>query len=457
MPTYQQHPSSFRDPSGFVFETSGTLYRQINSSYAEDYDRLMQSGLYENLVANDLLVSHKEIELDASPYPDRYKTVLPQWIQFISYPYEWCFEQLQDAALLTLEIQKAAMEYGMTLKDATPYNIQFNKGRPIHIDTLSFEKYDEKLPWVAYRQFCENFLYPLLIRTYTPVEVHFLFAAYPSGIGAALVAGMLPFRSKFKFSNWLHLFLPASIKAGKGRKTVEFNHEKLARIIEHLKSVIKSLRPSSVRASVWDDYYEEEILSQDYLESKKQVVSALLQPQDKNIIDLGCNEGVFTRLMEGEGRNVVAIDDNPSSVSKLYSYAVQKESNILPLCIDVMNPPGSGGFGNAERKPFHERMQFDLCLALALLHHLCISRNLPFRWLAEFLSRFTNALIIEFVPKHDRKVQELLLTREDIFPGYTQQDFELAFKEFFMIESARLVPGSDRTVYRMKKRETKEH
>ncbi|HYC28343.1 MAG TPA: hypothetical protein VEB42_05990, partial [Chitinophagaceae bacterium] len=154
MSNYLQHPSSFRDPSGFVFRTNGQVYRQVNQQYAATYDRFMQSGLYEKLTASKKLLPHTEIAENITGTDNWYKTLLPEQVRFISYPYEWCFDELKDAALLVLDIMKESIAHGFILKDATPFNVQFYNGKPVWIDTLSFDIYEPSKPWVAYRQFC---------------------------------------------------------------------------------------------------------------------------------------------------------------------------------------------------------------------------------------------------------------------------------------------------------------
>ncbi len=185
--------SSFRDPSGFVFFRDGQLLRQINRSYREHYDMFMSSGLYDGLQKQQAIVRHQEVE--NSTDTQAYKTIAPQQISFISYPYEWCFGQLKDAALLTLEIQKTAMEHGMTLKDASAYNIQFDQGKPILIDTLSFEKYQEGSPWQAYRQFCQHFLAPLALMHYSNMHAGRLSAIWLDGIPLEIASSFFRFRS----------------------------------------------------------------------------------------------------------------------------------------------------------------------------------------------------------------------------------------------------------------------
>src|SRR3989338_7398587 len=180
--------SSFRDPSGFVFYVNKDVYRQINSNYKEHYEYLITSGLYESLINSKLLIPHEEIDSQENFEIKPYKNIKPEKIEFISYPYEWSFSQLKDAALLTLQIQKTAIEYGMILKDASAYNIQFLNGKPILIDTLSLEKYDEGIPWIAYRQFCENFLAPLSLTVYKDAGLAKLLQIYIDGIPLELAS-----------------------------------------------------------------------------------------------------------------------------------------------------------------------------------------------------------------------------------------------------------------------------
>ena len=200
-------PSSFRDPSGYLFYLDGSLYRQINHNYKENYDHLMNSGLYDSLVNANLLIPHKEVDILESKTNEYYKIIKPEPIPFISYPYEWCFSQLKDAALTTLMIQKKSLEFGMSLKDCSAYNIQFRKGIPIFIDTLSFEKYVEGKPWIAYKQFSQHFFAPLVLQYYRDVRLNQLFRIYIDGAPLDLVSSMLPFYTWLKFSMLSHIHL----------------------------------------------------------------------------------------------------------------------------------------------------------------------------------------------------------------------------------------------------------
>ena len=180
MADHTRHPASYKDPSGFIFQASGKFYRQVNKIYAIHYDLLTRSGLSSFLQEKKLLLPHEEVTENILHSDDWYLTLLPEQVPFISYPYEWCFEQLKDAALLTLEIVKHSIDKGMILKDATPYNVQFLNGKAVFIDTLSFEKYDPSLPWIAYRQFCESFLFPLLLSHYHKTSIQPYLNSYPN-------------------------------------------------------------------------------------------------------------------------------------------------------------------------------------------------------------------------------------------------------------------------------------
>jgi len=201
--------ASFRDPSGFLFTRQGVLYRQVNQAYQPHYDKLLNSGLYDKLVKAGLLIPHEEVGVEPAEPSLAYKVLRPERVDFISYPYEWSFSQLQDAALATMAIQKLALDAGMVLKDSSAYNIQFYRGRPVLIDTLSFEAYREGEPWVAYRQFCQHFLAPLSLMAYTDVRLNQLLRIYIDGVPLDLAVRLLPGRTRFDLGLATHIHLHA--------------------------------------------------------------------------------------------------------------------------------------------------------------------------------------------------------------------------------------------------------
>ncbi len=448
--------SSFRDPSGFVFVQENNIFRVVNNSYRDNYDSLM-SKLYPTLRQAELLIPHKEIDFDATKNTNQYKLLQAEKIPFISYPYEWSFSQYQDAALNTLAIQRKALEQGMTLKDASAYNIQFHKGKPIFIDTLSFEKYEEGSPWMAYGQFCRHFLAPLALMSYHDPRMGAMMRDYIDGIPLDLASILLPFKSRFRVPLFLHIHLHASSQkrhANSENKAAKTNR-KISRaammgLMDSLENGIKKLRLKTNRTE-WGKYYEETILSDDYLTKKQTLVSDLLENVDAKLVwDLGANDGTFSRLA-AQRAYTIAFDIDHLAVEYNYLNIKEKqEKNILPLLLDLTNPSPAIGWNNEERDSVFRREKPDLILALALVHHLAISNNVPLNKLAAFFAQLTPQLIIEFVPKSDPRVRTLLTTREDIFPDYTHEGFEVAFSEFFTINRKQKIEGTDRILYFMK-------
>ncbi|MFQ5923670.1 MAG: SAM-dependent methyltransferase, partial [Anaerolineales bacterium] len=220
----------------------------MNQVYAEDYEALLGSGLYAALIARDMLLPHEEREIPAARPERAYKVIEPQPLDFISYPYEWCFSQLKDAALLTLAAQRVAIEHDMSLKDASAFNVQFHLGRPLLMDTLSFEKLKEGEPWVAYRQFCQHFLAPLALMAYVDIELGKLMRVHIGGVPLSLASRMLPLRSRFRFSLLVHIHWHASAQrryAGKDRsasvRARRMNRNALLGLVDSLQGAVHRL------------------------------------------------------------------------------------------------------------------------------------------------------------------------------------------------------------------------
>jgi hypothetical protein len=456
-PEDRTHPGSFRDPSGFLFTRDGVLYRQVNVSYREHYDLLIQSGLYNNLTESGLLVRHEEAGISPADPRQAYKILKPERVPFISYPYEWCFSELKDAALATLEIQKAALARGMSLKDASAYNIQFLHGRPVLIDTLSFEKLLLK-PWVAYRQFCQHFLAPLLLMGLKDPRFGLLSKTFLDGIPLDLAARLLPGSTRLKPGPAMHIHLHAASQKRYETKTVDVKERPISRhalegLADSLESLVRKTR-FRLKKTEWGDYYAETNYTETSFEGKKSIVAGFLDIMKPGTVwDLGANTGVFSRLAAGRGIPTVAFDIDPLAVELNYRQAASgREAHILPLVLDLANPSPSIGWANEERSSWLDRGPVDAVFALALVHHLAISNNVPLAAIAKLLARITTWLVIEFVPKTDSQVRRLLATREDIFPGYTRPDFENEFGRYFRVEQTVPVEGSERILYLMKVR-----
>ena len=454
---------SFRDPSGFVFTKDGTLYRQVNLTFREQFDRLIDAGLYQSLVDEGLLVPHQEVDRSLAPAPGAYKILRPEPIEFVSYPYEWSFSQLKDAALTTLRLQQRAMDFGMSLRDASAYNIQFRRGRPVLIDTLSFEELKEGQPWIAYRQFCQHFLAPLALMHYRDVRLGQLSRIHIDGVPLDLAARLLPKRARLRPALYLHVFAHAKTqKRHEGAPADEtkqrtsgrrFTLQAFRGLVDSLRSVINKLTWAPDR-SVWSEYYAEgDSYTAEGLEHKKRLVAEFLsETGPKNVWDLGGNIGVFSRIAASSGIPAVCFDVDPACVEANYREVVARgEDNILPVVLDLTNPSPSIGWENRERLSVKDRGPTDAILALALIHHLAIANNVPLPRVAGFFSDLCGSLIIEFVPKTDPKVQTLLASREDIFPDYTVEGFERAFSERFSIDRREQIRGSDRILYLLRR------
>jgi hypothetical protein len=459
-----RHPSSYRDPSGHIFEQDGIIYRQINKSYAEDYSQLKNSGLLAKLITKKQLVKHEEIPAIAGNVDSAWMVIKPEKISPVSYPSEWSFDALKEGALLHLDIMETALTHDMILKDASPYNVQFVSGQAIFIDTLSFQRYNPHLPWVAYRQFCECFLFPLLLENYKRFYINQVYKCFPDGITAAETSIFLPFRSRLSLGCWLHVFLPASVaksktKVSSGKNKVNgeirFNKNKMINLLKHLRSFILGLKSNDKSPAAWNTYYAETILSENYLTNKRTIFTQFIS--DLNIstaVDIGSNDGFFSNLLGSKGISVIAIDNDAPSINRLYLQCNKEALNILPLVVDITAPTPATGFSNLERSSFLNRLEksgCDLILALALVHHLVIGKNIPLSMLASFFSKYTKWLLIEFVPKDDPKVTAMLATREDIFPEYNEENFERSLAVYFDLINKQKIPTTTRTMYLYRK------
>ena len=450
-----QLTASFRDPSGFLFSREGVLYRQINRVYEREYIRLIESGLYEKLVKAKLLVPHMDVDQPPAESESAYKVIQPELVSFISYPYEWSFSQLKDAALATLSIQRRALKADMSLKDASAYNIQFLRGKATLIDTLSFETYREGQPWVAYRQFCQHFLAPLALMALKDVRLNQFLRVYIDGVPLDLASELLPLKSRLNFGLLTHIHLHASVQKRYAGEEVNsrggaMSKQAMIGLIDNLEATIKKLSWTP-RGTEWGNYYDITNYSDAAFEHKKGLVREWTKRVEPALAwDLGANTGLFSRVIGETSSKVISFDIDPAAVEQNYlQIKKEKAQNILPLLLDLTNPSPAIGWSNRERESFGSRGPADMILALAVIHHLAISNNVPLAQLAEFFANTGRWLVIEFVPKSDSQVKKLLTSREDIFPNYTREGFEFAFKEKFIVHEMVNIRESERVLYLM--------
>jgi len=446
-------PSSFRDPSGFLFFREGILYRQINRDYRDHYNHFMESGLYEKLVSKKLLVPHTDADISPEDPNPAFKVIQPLPIPFVSYPYEWSFSQLKHAALLTLKIQEISLEFGMTLKDASAYNVQFFEGHPIFIDTLSFERYQPGKPWIGYRQFCQHFLAPLALMYYTDIRLGQLLRTCIDGVPLDLASTLLSKKTWLRVGILMHIHLHAKSERKYADVHVPIQPRDVSKIallglLDNLTATINSLNWQP-KDTEWVEYYEDTNYSREAFEHKKEIVTRFLASvHPTSVWDLGANNGLFSRIASNNRIPTIAFDIDPACVELNYREILQnKEQNLLPLLLDLTNPSPGVGWQNEERSSLIERGPADTVLVLALIHHLAISNNVPLERIAEFLSKIGNSLIIEFVPKTDSQVKKLLMNRKDIFDNYDEEHFENVFKHFFTLELKVHINGSERSLY----------
>lgn len=455
MAPFRPHPSSYRDPSGFLFYHEGTLYRQINRVFAKSFEQFQQSGLSEHLTGKGLLTPYEVLNENLTGSEDWFQTLRPEFLPFISYPYEWCFDMLKDAALATLEAALEAINFNMLLKDASAYNLQWHKGRMQFIDTLSFEPYDPQSPWIAYRQFCEHFLAPLALMHYLKEPLQPLQLSYPDGLPLGLTKKLLPAKSRWNLHVYLHLHLQAKLSAkatGRPEKQAPFSKTKMLQLLKSLQQAIGSFsleQPSGV----WSDYYQEAHQREDYVQQKKSLLAGWLPGLGaQTAIDAGANEGEFSLLLAENGITTISADFDHYSVNRFYKkIKVQGPQNIHPLILDLSNPSPAIGVNNRERASFLQRTHCDLVLALAVIHHLAIGKNIGFDKIARLFASLGKTLIIEFVPKEDEKIRLMLQSKPDVYHWYTKENFLAAFSSLYTIEQEEPIGTSGRTLFRMKR------
>lgn len=420
----------------------------------------MGSGLYNKLVKQGRLLPHEESDVAAVNPETAYKVIHPEQLGFIAYPYEWSFSQLKDAALCTLAIQKEALAVGMTLKDASAYNIQFKHTQPLLLDTLSFEAYEEGKPWDAYRQFCQHFLAPLALMAHTDVRLSQLLRVYIDGVPLDLASQLLPWRTRLNFGLLTHIHLHARTQKSYADKAVEqdtgrqMSKTGLLGLIDNLERTTRTLEWKP-QGTEWGDYYDATNYSDTASEHKAVLVGEYLQDlETKSVWDLGANTGRFSRIASEIGVATLAFDIDPAAVEQNYRQArKKKEKNLLPLVLDLTNPSPALGWQHEERQSLLERGPADAVLALALIHHLAISNNVPLQHLARFFAEAGEWLIIEFVPKSDSQVKRLLQTRKDIFPDYNLDRFQEIFAEHFTIHRKEAIQDSERHLFLMQRKD----
>jgi SAM-dependent methyltransferase len=452
-----REPGSFRDPESRVFYAGGEVYRALSPEGLEDFETLASSGLLD-----DPRIVGTELAEDVPAADVLTKEVAAvlrhERIPFLSYPYEWTFSMLKDAALLQLDLLLAALDHDLILKDATPYNVQFGGARPVFIDVGAFERLREDELWVAYRQFCMLYLYPLLLQAVKGVSFQSRLRGSIDGITPAEMRALMSFRDRFRRGFTTNVFLrarleqrdvasPAGIKSelrrpGLGKQLVLANVRKLRKLVTTLE-----WNPPE---GVWVTYGEHNTYTDEDARLKDEFVRAIATSRSWPLVwDLGCNTGRHSRIAAEGARHVVAIDADQGPVELLYRELRDAgDERILPLTMNIADPSPGLGWRGRERKPQLARGRPDLVLALALVHHVAIGANVPVREFVDWLATLGAAVVIEFPTREDPMVQKLLgRKREGLHPDYEREFFERCLHEAFDVRRSEHLGSATRILY----------
>jgi ribosomal protein L11 methylase PrmA len=451
---------SFRDPSGKIFSLGGEIYRAVMGKAAGEFSAFKQSGLLDTMIQKGTLVSTKEVDAKvlAKAGIDPSLVLHHAKVPFISYPYEWSFPLLKAAAILHLNVQIEALRGGFSLSDSTAYNVQFNGVKPVFIDVLSFRKYVEGEIWSGHRQFCEQFLNPLLLRAFFGIPHNNWFRGNLEGVETAMLARMLPWWRNLSFNVLSHVTLQArlqsaaivdngkSVAKAKQVKLPKLNYE---RMLLSLRDWIAGLQPRDTGQTVWQHYAENTTYDTDEQKAKKRFVADFCgKVKPRQLWDIGCNTGDYSEVALASGASqVIGFDFDQGALERAHARAKAKKLDFLPLFQDGANPSPDQGWANAERKSVMSRGGANAIVALAFEHHLAIGRNIPLPGVVDALVKMAPQGVIEFVQKKDPTVQQLLALREDIFPDYTPETFETALKAKARVVKQETVSASGRTLY----------
>ncbi|HYY75725.1 MAG TPA: hypothetical protein VE644_05330 [Gaiellaceae bacterium] len=440
------------------------MLRALSEQGLADWQALVASDLFRRSVAEGKLVATETIPYDdglpAELRDAGYGAVLAhERVPFVSYPYEWPFGMLRDAALLQLELLLGALDEGLMLKDATPYNVQWRGARPLFVDVGSFERLQAGEPWAGYRQFCMLFLYPLLLQAYRGVPFQPWLRGSLEGISPTECRSLLSARDRFRRGVLAHVVLHARLESryGDRRRDVKGElraagfHEGLIRAnVRRLEKLVRRLRWEPGR-SAWSDYAEESPYTEADAAAKEAFVREAVAGRRRRLAwDLGCNDGRYTRIAAEGAEYTVALDADAAVVEELYgTLRGEGSATILPLVADVADPSPGLGWRGLERIRLEDRGRPDLTLCLALLHHVVISANIPVAAFLDWLASLRTELVIELPTREDPMVWRLLAAKgPDANPDYGTETFERALSENWEVARREVLPSGTRILYR---------
>ena len=454
---------SFRDPAGQVFYHSNKVYRIVKQTGKKRIDFLNSKDLINKSSKNNFLIESRLLngqEIKDLGFKNEEIIFEHKKIPYVSYPYEWSFSQLKAAALHHLDFNLFLLDQGATLIDASAYNIQFIGSKPIFIDLLSIKEYIEGEYWYGHKQFCENFLNPLILTSKKGVQFNNWFKGNLEGIPTNDLNNLLNFLDKFSYNIFVHVYLLNKFenKYKDQNKEVKINLKRkfpknnFISMLKQLRSFIKNLKPKKIK-TVWENYSVANTYEKSEENEKVKIVKKFINENKFNkIIDLGCNDGFYSKIAVNENTNfVVGFDYDPISIDRAFNDLKKNQTNFLPLIFDATNPSSNIGWNESERKSFNKRVDFDALLALAFEHHLVIAKNIPLLDAINWLISLAPKGLIEFVPKNDETIQKMIKFKGDIFPDYNENNFKNCIEKKAKILSITQITSSGRKIYQYEK------
>jgi len=429
------HPASFRDPASRVLEHDGRILRVITGELAaEDYAWIRDRGLLDAAIRSGRLIATREIHpSDIGLDIGDVRCVLEHdRVPFVSYPYEWPFSALQAAALLHLDLQLDLLRDDVTLVDASAYNVQFRGTRPVFIDVPSLRRYEAGAIWTGHRQFCEQFLNPLLLQSRCDVPFNRWYRGAMEGVPGAELAAVLPWQDKLSWRVLMHVVAPARLQRAATSGQVDaagaVRRRPLAKvafeqILKGLRTWIARLTPRRVVGNGWIDYARTHTYAESEAAEKRRIVADFAAScRPRLLLDLGCNIGEYAAVaLEAGAGGVIGLEADPATADIAFRRAA--DASFLPLVMDAADPSPARGWRSAERQSFAQRAAFDGVMALAFAHHLAIGRNVPLDQLVDWITGLAPRGLIEFIAKDDPTVRRMLALRDDIFPDYSLERF----------------------------------
>jgi SAM-dependent methyltransferase len=452
-------PGSFRDPDSRVYVDGGRILRLLSGEGLADWRALSSSPLFAELVAEGSLVGTREVSAPVGSAMDAAAVLEHEVIPFVSYPYEWPWGMLRDAALLHLRLERRALAAGLTLKDASPYNVQWRGSQPVFVDVGSFEALLQGEPWAGYRQFCSLFLYPLLLQAWKDVAFQPWLRGRLEGISPGECRNLLGPSDLLRRGALTHVLLHSRLERRYAERGPEvrrelaaagFRSELIAATVRGLERLVSSLEWRA-GASAWSAYARTTSYTEADAARKERFVRDVLAASRPHLVwDVGCNDGRYARLAAELAEYVVAMDADAVVVEQLFrSLAHEGVTRVLPLVVDVLDPPPALGWRGRERRPLHERGRPDLTLCLALVHHLSIGGNVPIRDLVDWLDELGSSLVVEFPTGDDPMVRRLLERKPaGHHADYRRDWFEACLADRFLIEAVEELADGTRVLYR---------